>query len=91
MHIVPESLVLPSKPLLGKGYLSVGQAGACLHTMAVLQAYQADLLKELDEGKKVKADAIPEVPSSSLSNLEQPHTNTGSSYRETQKQRAPPD
>ncbi|KAL0173181.1 hypothetical protein M9458_033492, partial [Cirrhinus mrigala] len=46
---------LPTKPLrttlalVGKGYSSAGQAGACLHTMAVLQAYQADLLKELDE------------------------------------------
>ncbi len=36
--------VLPTKPLrgssalLGKGYAAAGQAGACLHTMAVLQA-----------------------------------------------------
>ncbi len=47
--------VLPTKPLhvssvlVGKGYTAAGQAGACLHTMAVLQAYQADLLKELDD------------------------------------------
>ncbi|MCJ8743458.1 hypothetical protein PDJAM_G00094200 [Pangasius djambal] len=46
---------LPSKPLrttsalVGKAYTAAGQAGACLHTMAVLQVYQADLLKELDE------------------------------------------
>ena len=37
--------VLPSKPLrttsalIGKGYAAAGQAGACLHTMSVLQAY----------------------------------------------------
>lgn len=45
---------LPSKPLrttsamVGKGYSVAGQAGTCLQTMAVLQAYQADLLKELE-------------------------------------------
>ncbi|KAL0170931.1 hypothetical protein M9458_035527, partial [Cirrhinus mrigala] len=50
---------LPFKPLrttsalVGKGYMAAGQAGACLHTMSVLQAYQADLLKELDECEKV--------------------------------------
>ncbi|KAL0151133.1 hypothetical protein M9458_053646 [Cirrhinus mrigala] len=49
---------LPSKPLrvtsalVGKGYTAAGQAGACLHTMSVLQANQADLLKELDEGER---------------------------------------
>ncbi len=59
--------VLPSKPLqttsalVGKGYTAAGQAGACLHTMAVLQAYQADLLKELDEGEEVKSDDISEL------------------------------
>ncbi|KAI2644756.1 Gag-Pol polyprotein [Labeo rohita] len=59
--------VLPSKPLrvtsalVGKGYTAAGQAGACLHTMSVLQAYQADLLKELDEGEKIKADDISEL------------------------------
>lgn len=41
---------LPTKPLtttsalVGKAYMAAGQAGACLHTMSVLQAYQADLL-----------------------------------------------
>ncbi|KAI2665916.1 Transposon Ty1-H Gag-Pol polyprotein [Labeo rohita] len=50
---------LTSKPfrttsaLVGKGYMAAGQAGACLHTMSVLQAYQVDLLKDLDEGEKV--------------------------------------
>ncbi len=47
---------LPSKPLQetsslnGKAYAAAGQAVASLHTMAVLQAYQADLLKDLDKG-----------------------------------------
>ncbi|KAI2654668.1 enzymatic polyprotein [Labeo rohita] len=56
--------VLPSKPLrvtsalVGKGYTAAGQAGACLHTMSVLQAYQADLLKELDEGEEIKDNDI---------------------------------
>ncbi len=58
---------LPSKPLrttsalVGKGYMAAGQAGACLHTMSVLQAYQANLLKELDEGEQVKSDDIVEL------------------------------
>ncbi len=58
---------LPSKPLrtssalVGKGYAAAGQAGSCLHTMAVLQAYQADLLKELDEGEGINADDISEL------------------------------
>ncbi len=38
---------LPSKPL--QKYAAAGQAVASLHTMAVLQAYQADLLKDLDK------------------------------------------
>ncbi|KAL0173005.1 hypothetical protein M9458_033316, partial [Cirrhinus mrigala] len=59
--------VLPSKPLrvtsalVGKGYTAAGQAGACLHTMSVLQAYQADLLKELDEGDEVRDSDISEL------------------------------
>ncbi|KAI2645311.1 Transposon Ty3-G Gag-Pol polyprotein [Labeo rohita] len=58
---------LPTKPLrvtsalVGKGYTAAGQAGACLHTMSVLQAYQADLLKELDEGEEIKDADIAEV------------------------------
>ncbi len=58
---------LPSKPLrtssalVGKGYVAAGQAGACLHTMSVLQAYQADLLKELDEREAMSSNDITEV------------------------------
>ncbi len=50
-----RSPVLPTKPvrtisaLVGKAYLAAGQAAACLHTMSLLQAYQAELLADLDE------------------------------------------
>ncbi len=53
-----------SKPLrttsaqVGKGYIAAVQAGTCLHTMSVLQAYQADLLKELDEGEKISSNIV---------------------------------
>ncbi len=58
--------VLPTMPLrmsalVGKGYMAAGQAGACLHTMLVLQAYQADLLKELDEGEQISSSDIGEL------------------------------
>ncbi|MGL5881628.1 MAG: hypothetical protein ACRCY0_00025 [Synechococcus elongatus] len=47
---------LPTKPvrvtsgLVGKAYAASGQAAACLHTMGLLQAYQADLLGDIDGG-----------------------------------------
>ncbi len=59
--------VLPTKPLrvssalVGKGYTAAGQAGACLHTMAVQQAYQADLLKELDEREQISLSDVGEL------------------------------
>lgn len=55
---------LPTKPyrttlsLVGKAYMAAGQSSACLHTMAILQAYQADLLKDLDEGEGFGYDTI---------------------------------
>ncbi len=54
------SLKVPSLPfkslqdtsrLNGRAYAAAGQAAALLHTMAVLQAYQVDLLKDLDDGQ----------------------------------------
>ncbi len=48
--------LLPSKPcgttsaLIGKSDFAAGKAGMALHTMAILQAYQADVLKKMDEG-----------------------------------------
>ncbi len=59
--------VLPTKPLcvssvlVGKGYTAASQAGACLHTKAVLQAYQEDLLKELDEGEQISSSDVGEL------------------------------
>ncbi len=58
---LPTKLLRTSSALVGKGYAAAGQAGSCLHTMAVLQAYQADLLKELDEGEGFNADDISEL------------------------------
>ncbi len=58
---------MPTKPLhvssalVGKRYTAAGQAGACLHTMAMLQAYQADLLKELDEGEQISSSDVGEL------------------------------
>lgn len=58
---------LPTKPLkitsnlVGKAYTAAGQAGACLHSMALLQAYQAELLGELDNSEGVSRDEIREL------------------------------
>ncbi len=59
--------LLPSKPgritspLIGKSYIVAGQAGMALHTMAILQAYQADVLKEMDEGTGLTPEAVKEL------------------------------
>ncbi len=59
--------LLPSKPcrttsaLIGKSYIAAGQAGMALHTMAILQAYQADVLKEMDEGTGLTPEAAKEL------------------------------
>ncbi len=59
--------LLPSKPcritsaLIGKSYTAAGQAGTALHTMAILQAYQADILKEMDEGTGLTPEAVKEL------------------------------
>ncbi|KAI2646248.1 Lamina-associated polypeptide 2, isoform alpha [Labeo rohita] len=58
---------LPTKPLQrtsclnGRAYVAAGQAVASLHTMAVLQAYQADLLKDLDKGQGLSPDEVAEL------------------------------
>ncbi|XP_073772762.1 uncharacterized protein [Danio rerio] len=36
--------------LVGKAYMTAGQSVGCLHTMSVLQAYKADLIKECLDG-----------------------------------------
>ncbi len=64
------SLKVPSLPfkslqdtsrLNGRAYAAAGQAVALLHTMAVLQAYQADLLKDLDDGQGLSPDEVAEL------------------------------
>ncbi len=58
---------LPSKPLQdtvslnAKAYAAAGQAVTSLHTMAVLQVYQADLLKDLDKGQGLSTDEVAEL------------------------------
>ena len=52
-----KKTALPSRPcritssMVGKALQVAGQAGAALHTMAVLQVYQADLVRDLDKGR----------------------------------------
>ncbi len=59
--------LLPTKPcrttsaLIGKSYIAAGQADMALHTMAILQAYQADMLKEMDEGTGLTPEAVKEL------------------------------
>ncbi len=64
------SLKVPSLPfkslqdtsrLNGRAYAAAGQAVASLHTMAVLQAYQADLLKDLDDGQGLSPVEVAEL------------------------------
>ncbi|XP_067233771.1 uncharacterized protein [Chanodichthys erythropterus] len=62
-----KSPTLPTRPLrttsalVGRAYTSVGQAAACLHTMSVLQAYQADLLGEIDQSGEASFECIQEL------------------------------
>ncbi len=72
-YLFPESSssvrspVLPTKPvkttsaLAGKSYSAAGQAAACLHTMSLLQAYQAELLADLDEGEGIGPNTVCEL------------------------------
>ncbi len=41
--------------------MAAGQAGIALHRMAILQAYQADVLKEMDEGDGLTPEAVKEL------------------------------
>ncbi len=47
--------------LIGKSYIAAGQAGMARHTMAILQAYQADVLEEMDEGTGLTPEAVKEL------------------------------
>ncbi len=59
--------VLPTKPgqvtssLVGRAYITAGRASACLHTMALMQAYKADFSKS----KKAGPSGWPQPSSSS--------------------------
>ncbi len=37
---IPTLLVRATSALMGKAYVSAGQAGACLHTMVVVERFQ---------------------------------------------------
>ncbi|CAM4607827.1 unnamed protein product [Leuciscus chuanchicus] len=58
---------LPSKPvkvtssLVHKAYAAAGQTAACLHTMSIMQAYQAELLGDSEEGVGISADTVSEL------------------------------
>lgn len=48
---------------MGKTYSAAGQAAACLYTVrkAILQAYQADLLRDMNDYEEVSTDTIQEL------------------------------
>lgn len=45
--------------MVGKSYEATGQTAATLHS--ILQIYQADLLKELDEGEGLTPETVKEL------------------------------
>lgn len=69
--LVRRPQAFPPKPvrtmsaLVGNAYMAAGLASACLHTMAVLQANQANLFKDLSESKGVSDQEQPQLSSSS--------------------------
>ncbi|CAM4657092.1 unnamed protein product [Leuciscus chuanchicus] len=46
---LPSKACRTTSALIGRAYTAAGQAASALHTMAVLQVYQADLLCKMDE------------------------------------------
>ncbi len=59
--LLPSKACRTNSALIGKSYIAAGQAGMALHTMAILQAYQADFLKEMDEGTGLTPEAVKEL------------------------------
>lgn len=53
-------LALYAFPDLPKSYAAAGQALGALHTTAIMQDYQADLLKNLDQGEVLSPEAVLE-------------------------------
>lgn len=47
--------------LVGKVFQAAAQSGCALHTMAVLQAYQANLLKNLGATGTIDEEAFSEL------------------------------
>ncbi len=39
--VLPIKLCWVTSSLVGRAYMAAGRAGACLHTMALMQAYKA--------------------------------------------------
>lgn len=56
-QILPTNLCSTTSMLMEKAFQAAGQAGAGLHTMAVLQAYQADL----NAGSTIDEEAFTEL------------------------------
>lgn len=61
MPFLPTNPLRVTSWLNGSAYATVGQAATALHTMAMLQAYQADLLKDLDQGQGLPLEAVVEL------------------------------
>ncbi len=59
--LLPSKLCRTTSALIGKSYIAAGQTGMALHTMTILQAYQADVLKEMDEGTGLTPEAVKEL------------------------------
>ncbi|KAA0713315.1 hypothetical protein E1301_Tti009265 [Triplophysa tibetana] len=58
---LPSRMCRNTSILVGRAYAAAGQAGASLHTLGLLQAYQADLLKDLDQGGGLDGAAVQEL------------------------------
>ncbi len=54
--LLPSKTCRTTSALIGKSYIAAGQAG-----MAILQAYQANILKEMDEGTGLTPEAVKEL------------------------------
>lgn len=62
MPRVEETLkAMQCNVFLSKAYEVAGQAGGSQHTMSVLQAYQADLLRKLDTGEDLSPKVVKEL------------------------------
>ncbi len=70
--ILPTKLVRITSALVGKAYSAAGQAAACLHTMSLLQAYQAELLTDLDEGEGISPNTVCELRRATDLSLREP-------------------